>query len=496
MTTLLELKKFTQNLSILYVEDEDGLRKSIVVYLSKIFKCVTSAKDGLDGLNKYKQNHFDILICDIQMPVMNGLQMIEKVKEINPNQEIIILSAYSDSNYLLDAIHMNVNGYIIKPVDYTQMNQELYKSATKLIQRQENINYKLHLEDMVDSRTKKIIAMEDEKIKNFEKTILAFVQMIDNRDAYTAGHSQRVANYSQLIAKDMKCTEEDCELLYQAAIIHDVGKLATPDTILLKPSKLNTLEYKLIQEHVTVGYDLLSKIPMYKKHADIIIAHHERYDGHGYPNGLKEDEISLLSHILILADAFDAMTTNRIYKGHKSINEAIKELQQLSKKQFHPKVVQSAVKVLVNVEIPKSITQVPKTELEKERFSYFFRDQATNAYNYEYLDFMLQNNLFSNAPYTASKLCLYGLDKFNNTHTWIEENNLLKKFVTYIQHTYPAATVFRVHNGDFILIKQESLEIDIPTLEALDFLKTNEITIDQKGIDLKGENIINIEALL
>lgn len=495
MINLKELKNITKTLTLLYVEDEDELRESVETYLVKLFSSVAVAKNGQEGLDLYKKQQYDIVVSDIQMPIMNGLDMAEKIKEINQDQEVIIISAYSDSSYFLNSIRIGINGYIIKPIDYSQMNKEIYKSAKSLAQLKENLNYKHNLEEMVTQRTEKILSMESEKIKNFETTILSFVEMIEDRDTYTGGHSQRVATYSKLIAQEMGQSEEDCELLYKAGIIHDIGKIATPDTILLKPGKLNDLEYKLIQEHVSVGYRLLSKIPMYKKHAEIIIGHHERYDGQGYPNGLKGDEIPLLSHILLIADAFDAMTTNRIYKGRMGIEKAIKELQELSGKQFDPKVVQSAIKVLIDIDIPEAITQLPKTEVEKERFAYFFRDQVTDAYNHDYLNFILEHNILNNEYCCVYKLYLHNFNNFNNSKGWTEGDKLLNKFVTHLSNIYPRATIFRVHGDDFILMTKEPLTINIDEIQQLDFFKDNLITISHKSIHVKNKNITDIKEL-
>ncbi len=495
MINVKELKSLTKSLTLLYVEDEDELRESVEVYLRKLFAEVVACRDGQEGLETYKNKTFDIIVSDIQMPRKNGLEMSKEIKEINQNQEIIITSAYNDVSYFLESIGIGINGYIIKPIDYTQMNMELYKSCIKIVHEKENKNYKLHLEEMVTQRTQKIIAMEAEKIENFENTILSFVQMIENRDTYTGGHSLRVATYARLIAQEMGESEENCELLYKAGIIHDVGKVATPDTILLKPGALNPLEYKLIQEHVNVGYQLLSKIPMYKEHAKIIIAHHEKYDGTGYPNGLKGDEISMLSHILLVADAFDAMTTNRIYKGRKNIESALKELVELSSKQFHPEVVKSAIKVLKDIDIPKEITQLPTTEIEKERFSYFFRDQLTKSYNYDYLNFILEQGIFYNDYSYISKIYFSGFNRYNTLYGWGKGDAVLHKFVDYLSQEYPSTTIFRVHGDDFILMSSDILEIDIDKLESLKCLTGTSIKLTTKTLKLADTNIKNMEEL-
>ncbi len=495
MINIKNLKRITKNLTLLYVEDEDDLRESLQVYLSKLFANVVIAKNGQEGIDYYKEQKFDIVVSDIQMPIKNGLEMAKEIKEIDMEQEIIITSAYSETSYFLDAISIGVNGYIIKPIDYVQMNQELYKSSIKISYMKENQNYKAHLEEMVYERTEKILAMEEDKIDNFENTILSFVEMIEDRDTYTGGHSQRVAEYSKLIAQEMGCSEEDCELLYKAGIIHDIGKIATPDTILLKPARLNSIEYKLIQEHVVVGYQLLFKIPMYREHAKIIKSHHERYDGKGYPDALKGDEISLLSHILLLSDAFDAMTTNRIYKARKSIDSAIKELQEFSGKQFHPKVVLAAVEVLKDVVIPEEVTQLPKTEIEKERFSYFFRDQVTDAYNYDYLNFVIEQKIINREYGYIEKIYLHNFNSFNISQGWVKGDKLLNNFVSCLHQDYPSATIFRVHGDDFVLMTEETLDINISKLKSLSYLEENSITLSCKSIKLKDVTIDSMEEL-
>lgn len=323
------LKKSAKDITVLYVEDEDDLRNSVNRYLQKIFNHVIIASDGQEGLRLYQKHQYDIVITDIKMPLMNGLEMAKEIRMINSVQEIIIISAYSDTAYFLDAIRLDVSGYIIKPINYFQMTQVLHKSIFNLNNYKENIRYKMHLEEMVQERTTETIALEKDKIENFEKTIISFISMIEDRDTYTGGHSQRVANYCRMIAEEMDYSSKECDLIYRAGILHDIGKITTPDTILLKPGKLSELEFKLIQEHVNESYKILIKIPMYKDLAEIIICHHERYDGQGYPNGIKSDEIPFLSHIMIVADAFDAMTTTRIYKGRKDTFSAIEELKAL-----------------------------------------------------------------------------------------------------------------------------------------------------------------------
>lgn len=489
------LKKSAKDITVLYVEDEDDLRNSVNRYLQKIFDHVLIASDGQEGLRLYQKHKYDIVITDIEMPLMNGLEMAKEIRMINSVQEIIIISAYSDTAYFLDAIHLDVSGYIIKPINYFQMAQVLHKSIFNLNNYKENIRYKMHLEEMVQERTTETLALEKEKIENFERTIISFVSMIEDRDTYTGSHSQRVANYCRMIAKEMNCSSKECDLIYRAGILHDIGKITTPDAILLKPDKLSELEFKIIQEHVSESYKILIKIPMYKDLTEIIICHHERYDGKGYPNGIKSTEIPFLSRIMIVADAFDAMTTNRIYKGRKDTFSAIEELKALSGKQFHPEVIESAVKVLADIEIPETINQLPTTEIEKERFSYFYRDQLTNAYNTDYLNFILNRNIFDKEYTCINALYLHNFNQHNQKYGWTEGDELLNEVVNCLHDCFQSSLIFRVQGDDFIVISKKHIEIDLKQLGCLKMLEKYHLSISKRHIDLCEQSVPDFKAL-
>jgi putative nucleotidyltransferase with HDIG domain len=495
MVDVKKLKSLAEKLSVLYVEDDIQLRQETTTYLTKIFNRVDTADDGQMGLEMYRENGYDIVITDILMPHMDGLEMTTEIKKLNEEQEVIIISAYSDPQYFTNAIHLGVNGYIIKPINYEQINATLYKSAVKLTRFKENVIYKEHLEELVEERTKKVFEMECDRVQNFEQTLMAFVEMIEDRDTYTGGHSQRVANYSRMIAKQMGYSDEECDLIYRAGILHDIGKIATPDTVLLKPGKLNPIEYKLIKEHVKVSHELLSKIPMYKEIAEIIIYHHERYDGSGYPTGAQGNEIPTLARIMIVADAFDAMTTNRIYKGRKNVEGAIDELRMLSGIQFHPDVVQSACEVLTETTIPDSASQLPTTEIEQERFAYFYRDQVTNAYNAEYLDFILHRNEFEREYHSVNVLYLHNFSQFNQLQGWAEGDRFLNSLVDYLNEQYPDILMFRIHGDDFILISKEDLEIDMNQFDKLDLFSGKHIGISRNHFDIEKEQLFSRERL-
>jgi phosphate/phosphite/phosphonate ABC transporter binding protein len=325
--------------------------------------------------------------------------------------------------------------------------------------------------------------MEHEKISNYEETILAFVNIIEQRDSYTAGHTIRVAKYCRLIADAMSIDERDIQKLEKSAILHDIGKIVTPDSILLKPADLTSLEYELIKEHAYAGYKMLAKIKMYKELADIMRYHHSRYDGDGYPSTPKDnpDSISILSYIMSVADAFDAMTTNRIYKPRKTLEEALKELQLYSGTQFHPDVVTAALKVLTQIDIVET-SQMPKSQLEQRRFAYFFLDSLTDVYNENYFNMVLI--MRTNEQRCLTRIELEKFSYYNKKHGWEEGNKFLKQFAKELKERYMNAMVFRYHGDNFILLFESHHEILKDDIKELHVLKNEFIDIKLSHYDL------------
>jgi len=359
---------------------------------------------------------------------------------------------------------------------------------TNYIGIKQEITQRVYLKEQLQKK-------EDQIEENFEKTLESLVGMVEKRDTYTGGHSKRVAEYALLIAKEMKLSKEDCDLLYRASILHDIGKISTPDSILLKPSKLSSAEYKMVQEHVTSSYDILSSIPMYKDTADIVAYHHERYDGKGYPKGLKGDEIPFLSQIMIVADAFDAMVTNRIYKGRMSIVEAIKELKNCSGFQFSPEVVKSAAKALKNINLKEGIFQHPQDAMEKERFSYFYKDQITGVNSAYYLDFLLSSDTFREDYSFISVVYLHNFNKYNLKNGWIKGDELLASFSKYLVDNFKNTTIFRVFGDDFVLLSNNYLDIDVKKLEKLEIFTLGDIKVSKRDIDLMFTEIKSVDML-
>lgn len=337
--------------------------------------------------------------------------------------------------------------------------------------------------------------LQRERITHYEKTILSLVDLIERRDTYTAGHTRRVAEYCGLIATEMGLGEGAVAQLKQAAILHDIGKIAIPDAVLLKPGKLSALEYDLIKQHVSVGYETLKRIDMYADLAEILRYHHERHDGSGYPDGLAGEAIPPAARIMAVADAFDAMTTNRIYRPRKPVAAALDEIDELAGRHYDPKVAAAARRALCAVEPPPVSDQLPRTALERQRFAYFFNDQLTGVHNASYLEFVLRNQLHADLE-RATLLSLLEVSRFNAEHGWAAGNRLLAGFAACLAARAGDAMVFRVMGDDFVVLSTDGLELDRDELRQQGGLAPARVGLDIDGFALDAAGVARLKALL
>jgi putative nucleotidyltransferase with HDIG domain len=347
---------------------------------------------------------------------------------------------------------------------------------------------------VIESKAEKLRSVEIEKVKNYQNMISLVVDLIDKRDAYTAGHSHRVAQYCEMIARAVYEDEADVNKIKEAATMHDIGKIAIPDSILLKPSHLNDHEYNLIQYHLTAGYELLSRVEIYRDLSEIIRYHHERFDGTGYPQGLSGKQIPLASRIMIIADAFDAMTTDRIYKPHKSVQEALDEIERLKGAQFDPEIADIAITVLRDVNI-EATSQMPQTEIEEERFAYYLKDQLTGLNNHWALEAKLGTNQSTREYLFATVIVLDNMSVFNQKHGWERGEKLLKDFGAFLNDRYAPRPVYHIFGDYYVILSAKLLDISPIHLANMEPLEGTHIGLTIRNIDLIEENVENIRRL-
>jgi putative nucleotidyltransferase with HDIG domain len=498
-TDMQRLAALAKDKTVLYVEDEVCMRKEIGAYLGGLFKDVIIAKDGIEGLEKYNPDIIDLVITEISMLKEGGLGMIRDMKCIHPEQETLVVSEPMSTGSFFDSIHLGVDGYIVKPIKKRELYSQLMKTLTKIEIREQADAYESALEAVEDEKDEHAYNLLQEKIENHHKALISLVELIEEKDSYTAGHSLRVANYSKVIAQELGCSEDECKLIYEAGILHDIGKIDIPDSVLLKSEQFRGLESELIKQHIDVGVDLLARIPIYKDHLELIRCHHERYDGKGYPNGLKANDIPKLARIMMVADAFDAMTTNRHLERRKSTEEALEELQRSSFIQFHPEVVEVVAKTLSKIRLDDDIFKLEKDEAEKERSAYFYKDQITGAYNHTFLEMMLTKCEQEHVPCHLLRVSIDDIASYDQEFGWSKGDMLLSEVSNHLQNNFYECKLFRVYEDKFVLLSSSDIDARKQEFNNSCFSDKYDMTISTKlffsGVPDR-EDIENLDKII
>ena len=311
-----------------------------------------SAEEGLGILYALRDQNctIEIVIARQQMPGIPGTRFLEIVNAQFPSVGKILLS---DQPSLDDAIYGLNNAGLDKYIPTPWDSEDIKFTVTSLLRAREmrRLNEKL-LSDLQARNQELTIALRDlqearrEAERTYIQTVESLAVALEAKDRYTAGHSQRVKKFSVLIARSLALPKEEVDVVSQVALLHDIGKIGMVDKILNKPAKLTPEERDLVKAHPVVGAQILAPVSTFARHIDGIRHHHEMYDGSGYPDGLKGNDIPLAARIVCLADAFDAMTSTRPYRIGLPLEFAMKEMQKMAGKQFCPACVDAFVRVL------------------------------------------------------------------------------------------------------------------------------------------------------
>jgi len=279
-----------------------------------------------------------LLVSDLQMPGISGMELLNQVRRRFPHVAFLVTTGVDDVDVGVQAMRWGADDYLVKPLQENLVVASLERALHKRQLEEQVENYRLHLEEMVAERTAQLQAALQKIECSYEDTLQALGAAIDLRDSETAGHSQRVCRYSLEIARALGLSGDHLRTIARGANLHDIGKLGIPDGILLKPGPLSPDEWKVMQQHVRIGYELVKGIPFLADTAEIIHTHHERHDGHGYPRGLKGAEIPLGARIFAVADTLDAITSDRPYRRASPFESARETIRRLSGQQFDPEV--------------------------------------------------------------------------------------------------------------------------------------------------------------
>ena len=335
---------------ILIVDDEHEITAILSDLFSDQHDC-TTAGSAEEALQRLLDSEYQLVISDITMPGMSGLDMIPQVKSISPNTVVVMISGMQTVESAIGALRLGAFDYLMKPFDLRQVEAVVARALEhhELVVAKQR--YENHLEELVEQRTAELDDALNSLEDAYRSTLKALTAALETRDQETHGHSERVVSYSLRLGREYGLDNKRIKALEFGSLLHDIGKIGVPDAILRKPAKLTDQEWLLMREHPAHGQQILRGIHFLEGAARVVAQHHEKWDGSGYPFGLSGEDIDVCARIFSVADAFDAMTSDRVYRKHKSYEAAAEELDRWSGLQFDPKVI-------------AAFHRVPKTDWE------------------------------------------------------------------------------------------------------------------------------------
>lgn len=327
------------------IVDDNAANISLLEKLLKMsgYRNIISTTDPRQTVPIYIEFEPDLLLLDLRMPNLNGFQVMEQLNEINRQDffPIITITAQDDQEHRLKALSLGAKDFIAKPFDYAEVLMRIKNMLEIRILHNEARENNRQLENKVEVTTKEL---QDSQIELIDRLTRA----AEFRDNQTGNHILRMSKYTYELGKALNLTEKECELLYHASMMHDIGKIGIPDEILLKPAKLDQKEWERMKTHTVKGAQILagSSLEMINLAEQIALSHHEKWDGSGYPYGLKEEEIPLAGRIIAICDVFDALTSERPYKSAWMMDDVIAEIIKCRGTHFDPNIVDNFLKIM------------------------------------------------------------------------------------------------------------------------------------------------------
>ena len=325
---------------ILIVDDEHEITEILSDLLSVDYDC-QKAGSAEDALARLAGSDFQLVISDITMPGMSGLEMLPFVNRISPKTVVIMISGMQTVESAIGALRSGAFDYLMKPFDIRQVEAVVKRALDHYELILAKQRYEDHLEELVEQRTAELDRALNSLEDAYRSTLRALTSALEARDSETHGHSERVVTYSLRLGREYGLPGDKLKALEFGSLLHDIGKIGVPDSILRKPGKLTEEEWVKMREHPVHGQQILRGIEFLEGAARVVAQHHEKWDGSGYPLGLREEDVDVCARIFAVADAFDAITSDRVYRRGKSYQEAAQELDDWAGRQFDPKVVEA-----------------------------------------------------------------------------------------------------------------------------------------------------------
>ncbi|HWQ35090.1 MAG TPA: HD domain-containing phosphohydrolase [Blastocatellia bacterium] len=336
---------------LLIVDDEDSVRLMLARHLSEQYQC-DAVPNAEAALARRQERNYDLIITDISMPGRSGLELLSEIRRADPEACVIVCSGTSDIDNAIEALRRGAFDYIPKPFRMDQLSLIIERALRQQAQLAAQREHVAHLEEQVAARTSELRQMNatvnemfEELYLSYRSTLQSLATALETRQVEPYGHVQRVSAYCLRLGRELNLSDSEMMALEHGALLHDIGQIALPDYVLHKSHSLSEDEWTLMRRHIDYGAQILSSIKFLHDAKLLVLQHHEKWDGSGYPLGLRENEICLNARIFAVADALDAITSDRSYRPAQGFDVAEKEIRRCGGTHFDPAVVAAFFKV-------------------------------------------------------------------------------------------------------------------------------------------------------
>jgi putative nucleotidyltransferase with HDIG domain len=334
--------------SVMVVDDDPTLRRIVTAWVDSFGFRASEAESADDALNRLDDNPVDIALCDVSICAEDGVWLASQIHDRHPHTAIIMASQARNVDVAISNLRNDVVDYLLKPFDRPRLGEALLLARDWHLASAGLDQLQHALEDRLRNRRAAVATALADAQDTHEDAIDGLIDMLQLHERDGRGHATRVARLTMALADELDVEESSLLELYHGALLHDIGKLDIPSSILRKPALLDAGEWQIMRTHPQVGYDLLQKLPRFSRAADLVVAHHESYDGGGYPRGLRGDEIPVGARILAVADAYDSMTIPHTQRPPMPPAMAVQEIERCSGSQFDPHIASALGDVLVH----------------------------------------------------------------------------------------------------------------------------------------------------
>ncbi|HEY6784465.1 MAG TPA: HD domain-containing phosphohydrolase [Gemmatimonadales bacterium] len=324
--------------TVLVVDDEEPIRTALKKFLQQQQFDVLTAASGEEALTALRRHKLTLMLCDIRMPGTSGVDLVPQALEIEPDLAILMLTAVNDATSAALCMQRGAMDYLTKPIELADLGRAIQRALKRRETLLEHRHLNQWLKEEVTTRTAEL-QRERHKLERISvATLEALVNALEAKDPFLRGHSARVADLAATIANEMGLTDEEVEQVRVAGRLHDIGKIGTRESVMNKQGPLTPEEYEHVKQHVIIGSQILAPLTHLGGVIDMVRSHHERWDGTGYPDGLRGDEIPLGGRILGTAEVFDALSTARPYQDKLTPEQTIERLREMAGSVVDPKV--------------------------------------------------------------------------------------------------------------------------------------------------------------